>query len=121
MAPARFLNKAKLHLETKMNKFKAPLTMAAMLFGAASLAACGDREAEGETAVSEAEVSTELPETIVSDEQLQATANAAAEIAATPPTEVVVVPAGPNQAGAAAGQATTGSAVPTGNVMTNQQ
>lgn len=59
-----------------------------------ALAACDNtREAESETPVSEAEVSTELPETVVSDEQLEATANAAADMAATPPAVVVPVPA----------------------------
>ena len=61
--------------------------------GAASLAACGgDREAEAETPVAEAEISTELPESVVSDNQLQATANAASQVASTPPSQVVVVP-----------------------------
>ena len=61
--------------------------------GAASLAACGgDREAEAETPVAEAEISTELPESVVSDNQLEATANAAAQVASTPPSQVVVVP-----------------------------
>lgn len=79
-----------------------------------ALSACeGDREAEAETPVSEAEVSTELPETVISDEQLDATANAAADLAATPPAQIVPVPAGPG----AAGQAGAGATAP--NQMTN--
>ena len=74
------------------------LKLTGTLIGAASLAACGDREAESETAISEAEISTDLPESVVTDEQLQATADAAAELAATPPPQVMVVPAGPNPA-----------------------
>ena len=69
---------------------------AALLSGAFALSACGDedRTAEAETPVSEAEVSTELPEGVVSDQQLEATANAAADLAATPPAEIVPVPVG---------------------------
>lgn len=60
-----------------------------------ALAACdSDRTAEAETPVSEAEVSTEMPESAVSDEQLEATANAAADIAATPPSELAPAPQG---------------------------
>ena len=70
--------------------------------GAAALAACsGDRQAEGETPVAEAEVSTELPESVVSDNQLEATANAAAQAASTPPAQVVVVPVPAGQGGQA--------------------
>lgn len=69
--------------------------------GAAALAACGgDREAEGETPVAEAEVSTELPESVISENQLEATANAAAQAASTPPAQVVVVPVPAGQGGA---------------------
>jgi hypothetical protein len=69
-----------------------------------ALSACGegDREAEAETPVSEAEVSTQLPESVVSDEQLEATANAAADIAASPPAQIVPVPVGGGQPGAGA-------------------
>ena len=71
---------------------------------AAALAACNDdREAEAETPVSEAEVSTELPESVVSDAALNATANAAAEVAATPPARVVPVPVPVGQGGNGAG------------------
>lgn len=86
--------------------------------GAASLAACGgDREAEAETPVAEAEVSTELPETVVSDNRLEATANAAAQVASTPPSQVVVVPVpvGGN------GQAGAGAAPPPGAATGAQQ
>ena len=76
--------------------------MSALLAASAALAACDDgREAEAETPVAEAEVSTELPETVVSDAELQEAADAAAvgasegasqalpteDDAAAPPTE----------------------------------
>ena len=74
----------------------------ALLIAAAVLSGCGgDREAEADTPVSEAEVSTELPESVVSDNQLQASANAAAQVAATPPPEVVFVPVPTGQPGQA--------------------
>ena len=76
-----------------------------LALGAAALAACDDsREAEADTPVSEAEVSTELPESVVSDDQLQATANAAADVAASPPAAVVPVPV-PADGGATGNQA----------------
>lgn len=77
-----------------------------------ALSACGggDREAEAETPVSEAEVSTELPETVISDEQLEATANAAADLAASPPAQVLPVPVPGGQGAAGAGQAGAGQA-----------
>ena len=56
---------------------------AALLLSTGALAACGDREAESETPVAEAEVSTDLPESAVSDAQLQGAANAAAAEAST--------------------------------------
>lgn len=66
----------------------------AALFGAALLAGCDDtREAEAETPVAEAEVQTDLPEAAVSDQQLQAAANVAADMASQPPPAVVAVPA----------------------------
>lgn len=66
---------------------------AASVAGLVMITGCSDeRTAEADTPVSEAEVSTDLPESVVSDQQLQATANAAADIAATPPAEVVPVP-----------------------------
>lgn len=75
-------------------------------FAAASLVACGgDREASAETGVAEAEVSTELPETVISDERLQATAEGAAAVASTPPAQVVMVPGAP-AAGTTAGTTT---------------
>lgn len=81
---------------------------AAAVGGLLALTACGEgeRTAEAETPVSEAEVSTELPETVVSDNQLEATANAAAELAARPPAQVipVPVPAGQAQQGQAGAQ-----------------
>lgn len=68
--------------------------LAAAAVGAlVTVTACdSERTAEADTPVSEAEVSTDLPESAVSDQQLQATANVAADIAATPPPEVVPVP-----------------------------
>ena len=87
------------------------LKLTGAVIGAAALTACGDREAEGETAVSEAEISTELPESVVSDEQLQAAADAAAQVAATPPPQVVVVPAGPST-GPAVNQVETSTNAP---------
>ena len=56
---------------------------AAMALSMGALAACGDREAESETPVAEAEVKTDLPESAVSDSQLQATADQAAAAAST--------------------------------------
>ncbi len=61
---------------------------AALALSMGALAACGDREAESETPVAEAEVKTELPEQVVSDQQLQNTADAAAATASTPPAAV---------------------------------
>lgn len=67
--------------------------MAALFAASAALAACGDsREAEAETPVAEAEVQTELPETVISDAELQDAAEGAAEGASqgaseTQPTE----------------------------------
>ena len=65
---------------------------AALALSMGALAACGDREAESETPVAEAEVSTDLPEQVVSDQQLQGTADAAAATASSPPPTVVAVP-----------------------------
>ena len=80
-----------------------------------ALSACDrERSAEAETSVSEAEVSTELPESVVSDQRLEAAANASAAVAASPPARVVVIPAAPGTpppAGqAAATQGATSSA-----------
>ena len=62
---------------------------------AIALTACqGERTAEAETPVAEAEVSTELPESVVSDRALEATANAAAQVASSPPPVVIPVPVG---------------------------
>ncbi len=72
--------------------------LAAVSAALVALSACGDseRSAEAETPISEAEISTELPESVLSDNQLEATANAAAELAATPPGQVVGVPVAPD-------------------------
>lgn len=58
----------------------------AAAFAALSLAACGDgkREAESQTPVATAEVETQLPESTVTDQQLQQTADQAAAQASTP-------------------------------------
>jgi hypothetical protein len=57
---------------------------AALALSAGSLAACsGEREAESETPVAEAEVKTDLPEEAMSDAQLQGAADAAAAAAST--------------------------------------
>ena len=87
---------------------------AGILAATAALAACGadERQAEAETPVSEAEVSTELPESVVSDEALNATAEAAADVAASPPPAVIPVPAPGNGASA---QGNAANAQPTTN------
>ena len=82
-----------------MERAKAWASVAAALaLSMGALAACGDREAESETPIGEAEVSTELPEQVVSDQQLQGTADAAAANASTLP------PAVPASGAAAAGE-----------------
>ncbi|WP_334161946.1 hypothetical protein [Phenylobacterium sp.] len=73
------------------------LAATALVAGAGALAACGDKErsAEAETPVAEAEVSTTLPESQVSDQQLQNAAEGAAAAAETPQgssTAVVISP-----------------------------
>lgn len=91
-----------------MKKFKVgrQVGIAALFAASAALSACDqDREAEAETPVSEAEVGTDLPEAAVSDEQLQATADAAAEVASEPLPDVVAVPV-PGETGAGATQTT---------------
>lgn len=77
-------------------KFAAPLALGALL------AACGDqeREASAEMAGAEAEVSTELPEEQVSDQQLQNAAEGAAAAVATPQAGASVVVAPEDGAGA---------------------
>ena len=77
---------------------------AALALSMGALAACGDREAESETPIAEAEVSTELPEQVVSDQQLQGTADAAAANASTPPATV------PAQGATGGAEGTTGGA-----------
>lgn len=77
---------------------------AALFATAALLGACnGEREAEATVGGAEAEVSTTLPESQVSDTQLEAAAEGAAAIAQTPQgsnTSVVVTPPS-DQTGAA--------------------
>ncbi len=61
------------------------LTVAAVLAGAAALAACSnEREAESKTPVAEAEVSTTQPESAISDQALQNAADIAAVTASQP-------------------------------------
>ena len=84
-------------------------TLAALLAGAAVLAACGgQREAEAEVEGAKAEVTTDQPESQVSDQQLENVAEGAAAAAATPQASasVVVTPA-------PEGTAATGGAAPT--------
>lgn len=76
----------------QLKSFRIPMAATAAAALVAVAGCNNDRTAEADTPVSEAEVSTELPESVVSDEQLEATANIAANIAATPPPEVVPVP-----------------------------
>lgn len=92
----------------------ARMALAAASAGAvAIIGGCGnERTAEADTPVSEAEVSTDLPESAVSDERLQASADAAAQVAATPPSEVIAVPVP-----AGNGAATTGNARPANNAV----
>lgn len=76
-----------------------------------ALAGCDDRRtAEANTAVSEAEVSTDLPPEAVSNVQLEAAAEAAADVAATPPPAVIAVPVPSGQQGAATGTTAAGAA-----------
>ena len=73
--------------------FGAPL-FTSCCAAALMLAGCGEdgRTAEAETPVSEAEVATELPENVLSDQQLQETADVAAEMAASPSADTVPEP-----------------------------
>ena len=77
---------------------------AALALTTGAVAACGDREAESETPVAEAEVKTDLPEAAVTDSQLQATADQAAAAAST---------TSPVTQGAAAGAGATGTTAAT--------
>ena len=79
---------------------------AALALSMGALAACGDREAESETPVAEAEVKTEMPEEVVSDQQLQNTADAAAANASTQPA---MVPAAPGTTATAPATGTMGA------------
>lgn len=69
---------------------------AAALLLATAVAGCsGERQAEVDTGTAEAEVTTTLPESQVSDAQLEAAAEGAAALAETPGganTSVVVTP-----------------------------
>lgn len=77
-------------------KFYPAVASAAALLFAAALAGCNEqREAEVDTGTAEAEVTTTLPESQVSDAQLEAAAEGAAALAETPGganTSVVVAP-----------------------------
>lgn len=88
------------------------IALTGSLLASTTLVACDDakRTARASTAVAEAEVSTELPASEVSDEFLQATATVAAEAASVPhPVAAAVVvppePPPPPQNDAAANQA----------------
>jgi hypothetical protein len=73
--------------------------VSAMIAGCALLVACdGEREAKSETAVSEAEVSTDAPASQVTDQQLQQAAADAANAAASAAS--TTTPAGDAAAGA---------------------
>lgn len=100
-------------------KFERIASIAVALSASAALAACGggERTAEAEEGGTTAEVSTNLPESQVPDQQLENAAEGAAAAAATPGagTSVVVspdggspAPAGANVSGGAA--ATAGAA-----------
>ncbi|HEY8617219.1 hypothetical protein [Phenylobacterium sp.] len=94
----------------------AGLAAAALIASAAALTACGDKErsAEAETAAAEAEVTTKLPESQVSDQQLQAAAEGAAAVAETPQagTSVVVSPEPTAPATGSGAQPSGGAAAP---------
>lgn len=89
---------------------------AALLAGAALIGACSnEREAEAKVGAAEAEVSTNLPESQVTDQQLQNAAEGAAALAQTPqgsntavvvspPSDQTTAPASPGGAGAPAQQ-----------------
>jgi len=83
---------------------------AALLAGASLLAACGDkREAEAETPTAEAEVTTTLPESQVSDQQLQNAAEGAAAMAETPQAGASVVVSPPPSGAAGTPEAPAGA------------
>lgn len=78
-----------------MRALRHGLASVAVMAGAVALVACSqEREAEVDTGTAEVEVSTTLPESQVSDEQLQSAAEGAAAMAETPGagTAVVVTP-----------------------------
>lgn len=89
-----------------MNTRQNAAWLAALLAATVSLAACGDRErsAEAETGNAEVEVTTNLPEGQVSDQQLKNAAEGAAAMAETPQAgaSVVVSPPGSAEGNAAA-------------------
>ena len=70
------------------------IALTSSLMVSIALVGCNDarRTAHASTTVAEAEVSTELPPSQVSDEFLQATATVAAEAASVPHAAVVVPP-----------------------------
>lgn len=79
-----------------MSKTLSFAATAAVLAAGLALSACSnERSAEVDTGKAEAEVSTNLPESQVTDEQLKAAAEGAAAVAETPQgsnTAVVVTP-----------------------------
>ena len=84
------------------------IALTSSLMVSIALVGCNDarRTAHASTTVAEAEVSTELPPSQVSDEFLQATATVAAEAASVPHpvAAAVVVPPPPSQDNAATNQ-----------------
>ena len=101
-----------------MRKISSPLAATAALALAGLLAACGgERKAEADVGNATAEVTTDLPESQVTDQQLENTAVGAAAAAATAQgsaTSVVVTPPtspspteGGTQTAPAAGATTT--------------
>jgi ABC-type uncharacterized transport system auxiliary subunit len=87
-------------------------TLAAAFALAGALSACGDREAESETATSEAEVSTELPPEQMTDAQLKAAADEAAAAAAGGATTSTAPTMDPATGAAGAPATTTAPAAP---------
>lgn len=91
---------------------KTALPALAALLAAGALAACGnnEREAEAQVGGAEAEVTTTLPESQVTDEQLQNTAEGAATAAATAQGSSTAVVVSPPATGEGAGAPTAAPA-----------
>ena len=92
---------------------KTTYCLTALLASAAMLTACGgEREAEAEIGGATAEVTTDKPESQVSDQQLQNAAEGAAAAAATPQASASVVVTAPST-GEPGGPPASGGAAPT--------